>query len=1062
MAELLIESSSADTGIEKDKITDELVENLKKYHTLARVDNVNNTEEVIIYSTVKASLSDYMPILQNFGFIIDSEFSYIIEKNGLEIFGRKYFIILTECENLDRSRDNVKAVLEAVLRKETQNTRLNSLSVFANLNPKEIGILDAILTYEDQLLPEQSAVSIRKTLRKYPDISKLFVKYFYTKFDPEVKRRSASLKKLSVSIKDKILQVQDITDDKILNVFCDILDAMVRTNFFLHKNIFVKEAMSLKVDVKKLDIYLKGVQPNIETFVYHNEFVGTHLRRTKISRGGLRWSDRELDYRNEIKALMQAQRSKNSVIIPEGAKGGFFIKEKNVSKEKFVEIYSTFINSLLDVVDNYVSSKIVTDKKIIAYDDDDPYFVVAADKGTSAMSDTANSISISRDFWLGDAFASGGSNGFNHKDMGITAKGSIKSTERFFLELKTNFQKEEITVVGIGSPAGDVFGNGIQLSEKFVLVAAISSRYIFIDPTPNVKASYKERQRLFDNALGWEEYNTKLISKGGGVFKKSEKSITLTDEIKELLDIEEDVVNGVELSRAILTSKADLLFNGGVGTYVRGDEESDSQIGDKPNESVRVNASDLRVTAVCEGGNLGLTQKARVDFAKKGGKISADSIDNSAGVHTSDYEVNIKIILNSLVRKGVISEDSRLEVLHSLEDDVERIVLWTNYFQSLALSLDEIRSKKDLDQFKDTILVLEEHIDNFKSRQYEIPETKLESVLTKNKTLLRPLLGVLLSFSKIFVKTQILKDKKFLDSELASDFLFKYFPKSFDIVYSKEVASHPLKDDIIATNISNMIINSQGSTFIHDYKRLGYKKFMLKVKSFIVLDEIVSASDIRHEIFREDYTVPSKRQYELLIDLEDALNFLTSWMIDHGENSILIFERAHEYKVSMSKFIDSNHGKLEKVCENEHINKFYSMIEYVRMLTTMIQVKEDVKQDFVEIADLFLTTTQDLGILELNKYIKNLEANSDWDERLKNRMLKQTLATTSDIIDKVMHFKRSNESIEEAFKSFATINKERYKIYQYDYKMMKQSGNVNYINLNVVIGTLARIAQGTN
>ena len=1029
---------------------------------MARVDSVDNTEEVIIYSTVKASLSDYMPILQNFGFIIDSEFSYVIEKNGLEIFGRKYFIILTDCENLDRSRDNVKAVLEAVLRKETQNTRLNSLSVYANLNPKEIGVLDAILTYEDQLLPEQSAVSIRKSLRKHPGIAKLFVKYFYTKFDPKIKKRETPLKKLSESIKDKIQQVQDITDDKILNVFYDILNAMVRTNFFLHKDIFVKEAISLKIDVKQLDIYLKGVQPNIEIFVYHNEFVGTHLRRTKVSRGGLRWSDRELDYRNEIKSLMQAQRSKNSVIIPEGAKGGFYIKDNDVSKERFVEIYSIFINSLLDVVDNYVSSEVVTAENIVAYDDSDPYFVVAADKGTSAMSDTANNISISRDFWLGDAFASGGSNGFSHKDMGITAKGSVKSTERFFLELETNFQKDKITVIGIGSPAGDVFGNGIQLSEKFVLIAAISSRYIFIDPTPNIEKAFKERQRLFDDALGWEHYNKELISKGGGVFKKSEKSITLTAEIKKLLDIKKDVVNGVELSRSILTAQADLLFNGGVGTYVRGDEESDSQIGDKPNESVRVNASCVQAKAVCEGGNLGFTQKARVDFAKKGGKISADSIDNSAGVHTSDYEVNIKIILNSLVRKGVVSEESRLEVLHSLEDDVERIVLWTNYFQSLALSLDEIRSKKELDQFKDTILVLEENIDNFKSRQYEIPETKLESVLTKNKTILRPLLGVLLSFSKIFVKTQILKDKKFLESELASEFLFKYFPKSFDIVYSKEVAMHPLRDDIIATSISNMIINSQGSTFVRDFKRLGYKKFMLKIKSFIVLDEVISANDIRHEIFREDYNVPTKKQYELLIDLEDALNFLTYWMIDHGENSILIFERAHEYKVSMSKFIDNNHGKLEKVCNNEHINKFFSMIEYVRMLTTMVQVKEDVKQDFVEIADLFLTTTQELGILELNKYIKDLEANNEWDERLKNRMLKQTLAATSDIIDKVMHFKRSNESIEEAFKSFATINKERYKIYQYDYKMMKQSGNINYININVVIGTLARIAQGTN
>lgn len=1057
---VIIESSCADVSIEEEKITEGLVKALKETGIAARVENVDGKEEVVVYSTAKFSLSDYMPILQNFGFRLDSEFSYSLIKDDLEIYGRKYFLSCKKDRNINVSRDNVKAVLEAVLRKRTRNTKLNSLSVLANLNPEELGVLNAVLTYEDQLLPEQTTGSIQKTLIKYPAIAKYFAKYFFTKFNPKLKKRETTLNKISEKICKEIREVQDINDDKILNVFNDILQAIVRTNFFVKESLFYGEALAIKINVRDLSVHLKGVQPRIETFVYHNAFVGTHLRRTSVSRGGLRWSDRELDYREEIKSLMQAQRSKNSVIIPSGAKGGFFIKEADVTKERFVEVYSMFINALLDVVDNYEGEEIITPENMVVYDEKDPYFVVAADKGTSAMSDTANGISISRNFWLGDAFASGGSKGYSHKDMGITAKGSVKSTERFFIEQGINFYQDSIKVVGIGSPAGDVFGNGIQLSSKFALIAAISSRDIFIDPNPDIENAYEERQRLFDNGLGWSQHNKKLISKGGGVFKKSDKTITLTKEIKDLLEIKKDVINGEELSRAIITAKVDLLFNGGVGTYVRGNEESDSQIGDKPNESVRVNASDIKAYAVCEGGNLGFTQKARVDYAKKGGKISADSIDNSAGVHTSDYEVNLKIILNSLVKKGVISEENRLEVLHSLEDDVERIVLWTNYYQSLALSLDEIRSKNDLEKFERTISVLENGVENFKAKQYEIPEV-LKDGLAKNKAILRPHLAVLLSFSKIFLKSRILRDKEFLDCEQASNFLFKYFPKSFDTLYSDEVVSHPLKRDIIATMIANKIINAQGSSFVHDYDELGQENFMLKVQSFLVLNNIVSANDVRHELYREDYVTPAKKQYELALELEATIEFLVSWVQEHGKDEILIFDREHEYKVSTSKFIESSDIEVNKICKNDHVNKFFSRLEYIRMLTTIIQVKEDTKQDFLEVANLFLSTTKDLSILELNGYIKELECNNEWDERLKEKLLLDSLQIVSDVIDKIMHFKRSNENIEDAFKAFAEINKLRYNAYKKDYKVMKASGNINYVNLSVVVGTLAKIADGS-
>ena len=1058
MKNIKIKSIHQDIDKEQKQITETLIEEVKKYGFAVRVDNIDSQEEVAIYSLKKSTLSDYIPVLENFSFNIDTEFYYIFEHKSLSIYCRKYTINFDDSIDISNSRKNIKAVLEYVLGSQIPNTKLNSLSMLEGLSPLQIGILQTIQTYANQLLLDITNNAITKVLIKYSSIAKLFVEYFDIKFNPNIKDRLLS--KQIQTISNKITHVQDITEDKILNIFLDILVAATRTNFYIVDDLFVSNALSIKIDVTKLSIHLKGVQPRIETFVYNNAFIGTHMRRTKVSRGGIRWSDREIDYRNEIKSLMQAQRSKNSIIIPEGAKGGFYIKESNVSEKRFTEVYTIYINALLDLVDNYIDGEIIKNENVVSYDEDDPYFVVAADKGTSNMSDVANNISISRNYWLGDAFASGGSKGFNHKSMGITAKGSIKSVERFFIEKGFDFYDKKITVVGIGSPKGDVFGNGIQLSENFALVAAIGQRYIFIDPSPNIKKAYKERERLFKNVLNWNDFDESILSKGGGIFKKTDKSISVTPEMKELLDIEQDTINGIELTKAILMAKADLLFNGGVGTYVRGEDENDAQIGDKPNESTRINASDLRVFAVCEGGNLGFTQKARVEFSKKGGKISADSIDNSAGVHTSDYEVNIKIILNALVKKGKISEDERLEALHKLEADVENIVLQTNYKQSLSLLLDELRSKEDLDIFKKTTLVLEENVENFVAKQYEIPSLdKFYFSLTFNATIARPLLSVLLSFSKIFLKTRILSDKELLNSELANEFLLNYYPKSFSALYAEEILQHPLKDDIIATCIANEIINAQGSSFIADYKKLGKESFSLKIKSFIVLNNIISANNVRKELYSEDAKIGTSVQYRLFLELENTLLFLTKWIVKHGKDSILLFEREHEYKTATSIFIDSSNENTLPITQNEYLNKFFTMIEYICMLTTIIKVKEDVKQNFTEIANLFVSTTKELNILELNRYIQITEAHSVWDKRLKSGLIKETLEIISAIIDRVMHFKRTTETIHDAYLTFKDINKTKYDKFSYDYTLMEKSASINLVNLSVVINSLNNISK---
>ncbi|MGB5793540.1 NAD-glutamate dehydrogenase domain-containing protein, partial [Poseidonibacter sp.] len=519
------------------------------------------------------------------------------------------------------------------------------------------------IEYIDQAVLTINSATILTTLTTNSSLTCLFVKYFITKFDPKLSKREALLSKIELDIKEKIKQIPQIIDDKILNITLLFLKSLLRTNYFLNK-----ETISFKIDTKTFGKDLKGIQPNLENFIYHPDFYGVHLRMSKVSRGGLRWSDRNDDYRQEVKSLMITQEGKNSIIIPDGSKGGFVINKDDVSKEFFQEVYSLFINANLDLVDNMIDGKIVKNEHVVCYDDDDPYFVVAADKGTASMSDIANKIAIDRNYWLGDAFASGGSNGFGHKDLGITARGAIMSSKRFFIEEGIDIYKNEVSVVGIGSMSGDVFGNGMIESDKFKLVAAISQKDIFVDPTPDIKKAYLERKRLFESKDGkWVNYDQSLISKGGGIFKRSDKEIVLSPEIKKLIKTTKKVISGEELSKYLLTLDVDMLFNGGVGTYVKATDENNLDLGDKQNEAVRVDASDIKARIVCEGGNLGFTQKARIEYALSGGRINLDGIDNAAGVNTSDHEVNLKILLNSIQSQGILTQKQTQETLETLK-----------------------------------------------------------------------------------------------------------------------------------------------------------------------------------------------------------------------------------------------------------------------------------------------------------------------------------------------------------------------------------------------------------
>ncbi len=1018
--------SSEDLNISKTLIDSVIKDKIKTEIIISK-----ESSSIRIFSTSQLYLSQITPLLHDFSFNIIDEVTYNIEgKNGL-IYINRFNLDVENLKKLSDSKDNIQTIIsDALMQKNFSQCKLYSLVFFENLSTREITLLRAFIEYINQAVIAINHNNILSTLISHHKLSRYFIEYFTVKFNPKQKSRDEKLKTISDAIEQEIKKVPNITDDKILKLTYAALQSMLRTNYFLDR-----EAISFKIDTKQFSQNLKGLQPNLEIFVYHPEFSGLHLRMSRISRGGLRWSERHEDYRQEIKSLMITQEGKNSIIIPDGAKGGFVIhKEKSkITKEFFEEVYRTFIDNLLDLVDNMKDSKIIKNPEIIAYDGDDAYFVVAADKGTASMSDVANDVAIKRDFWLGDAFASGGSNGFGHKELGITAKGSLVSTKRFFIEDGINIDKESITVVGIGSMKGDVFGNGMLYSKTFKLLAAISHKEIFIDPTPDPLVSFKERERLFSAKDGsWSAYNRELISKGGGVFLRSQKSIELSDEIKGILKTTCKTLSGEELARELLCMKVDMLFNGGVGTYVKSSDESNLDLGDKQNEAVRVDASDLKARVVCEGGNLGFTLKARIEYALLGGKINLDGIDNAAGVNTSDHEVNLKILINSIVSKGLLSKDESKTLLASLTDQVVNTVLWSNYAQAIAISRDEALSKNHLSNFKSSIEVLESEIVAFNRRDFFIPKNEnLKAIITPENTIVRPILSFLISYSKIFLK-ELLLNSDFTKEPFALEYLFKYFPKSFISAYEHEIKTHPLRNEIIATVIADKLINLQGTTFISDYKKLGKTRFLVKIKSYLISNQLFGTNDIRHEIYRNDYNLDIKTQYKLLNEIEHTLNFSTKWMVKYLDSSQIDATHILDYKQPLFTLLKRINPKEphQYLDENEDFNYFFNHLEYLRFAVSTIIIKEETHHSYENVAELFYKVVDEFKILDIIISLDNILISNINDKKLKRQLLQFAEFIVVHFTQKILSFQRIDETPQLAFKNYITNKQEEFESIQ--------------------------------
>ncbi|BAK73916.1 NAD-glutamate dehydrogenase domain-containing protein [Arcobacter sp. L] len=1033
-------------------VEEELFQKVLKDKIVTKILDNKGLKYIKIFSKEQLFLSHITPLLHNIGFEIIDEVTYNVMNKKEMIYISRFNLFNPDLQKIEIAKNNIEDIITYTLQDSTvKHSKAFSLVYEENLNLKKINILRAFIEYIGQAVLTINTAAILNTLTLHHEITALFVEYFLNKFDPKIKSKEKLLEEIETKIKDKIKLVPQILDDRILNIMVSFLKALLRTNYFLDK-----ETLAFKIDTKTFAKDLKGLQPNIENFIYHRDFYGIHLRMTKVSRGGLRWSDRHDDYRQEIKSLMITQEGKNSIIIPDGAKGGFVINKDSseISKEYFTQIYSLFINANLDLVDNMIDGKIVKNPNVVCYDEDDAYFVVAADKGTAAMSDVANEIAKQRKFWLGDAFASGGSNGFGHKDLGITARGAMVSTNRFFIEEGIDIHKDEISVVGIGSMSGDVFGNGMMESENFKLVGAISQKEIFIDPNPNIELAYKERKRLFESRDGgWANYDLSLISKGGGVFKRSDKQIELTSEIQKLIKCTRKTISGEELCKKLLTLDVDLLFNGGVGTYVKASDENNLDLGDKQNEAVRVDACDLKAKIVCEGGNLGFTQKARIEYALNGGRINQDAIDNAGGVNTSDHEVNLKILLNIIKNQGILNEKQANETLHSLTEQVVQLVLKSNYDQACVISIDEQFSRKYPNDYIKSIEVLENNVEAFNRRDFYIPKNEnLSDIIDINGSIVRPVLGSLLSYSKIFIK-KIILDSTLVDEQFSLQYLFRYFPQSFVGAYEQQIANHPLKREIIATMMADIVINHQGITFLSDYAKLGNEKFLLKIKSYLVVKLLFGSKEIREKIYAQDTKMSVEQQYKLINKLEYILYASTKWMVKYLQKNQLDSVHILDHKAELFALLSEVHKqKVEILIQNDdEFNKFYSVIDYLRFAIAAIIIKENTPHSFKDVIVLFYSLIHEFNILEIIVELNRVKIINSTDMALRNQILQFIEYIVVHYTKKILEFQRVNEAPDIAFTNFITNEKDKfYKIRDHlDIFMTKENKDIKDIAITV-------------
>lgn len=893
----------------------EQIEHLSESHPLCmsfnKASERNTLSLKLFHAEQTIVLSDVLPILENMGLRIIGERPYCVKlREGKSVWINDFD--MTCITNRDINITKIRGAFQEAFTKiwfgDVENDGFNRLVLEANLTWQEIAMLRAYTKYLRQTGFTFSQQYIESALINNADITSALVKLFILCFDPmKQDGNEAVINETIAYIQQSLEQVASLDEDRILRRLLEVMRATLRTNYFQTTDHHQpKPYLSFKLNPEAISD-LPAPQPKFEIFVYSPRVEGVHLRGGKVSRGGLRWSDRREDYRLEVQGLMEAQQVKNTVIVPEGAKGGFIVKQTtpDMNRDDYlkegIQCYSMFICGLLDVTDNIKDGVVVPPENVVRYDEDDPYLVVAADKGTATFSDIANSIAQKYGFWLDDAFASGGSAGYDHKKMGITSRGVWVSVKRHFREIGINPDTDDFTVVGIGDMSGDVFGNGMLLSPHIKLVGAFNHMHIFIDPDPDAAKSYEERKRLFNLSRStWLDYNPALISQGGGVFNRSLKSIKLTPEMQRLLNTDKEALVPNELIRAMLKSPVDLIWNGGIGTFVKSSEETHADVGDRSSENIRVNGDELNAKVIAEGGNLGMTQLARIEYSLNGGIVNTDFIDNSAGVDCSDHEVNIKILLNRLIADGLMTFEERNKLLENMTDEVAALVLLDNYDQTQILSLETSVSQQTMDLFRHYISELEKQ-DRIDRELKHLPDdTMLLERKTNNKPLTRPEIAMLLAYSKMYLK------KDLLETDLPDDlhfnkYLLKAFPKALGENYYPQMKEHSLRREIIATQLCKMITDHMGINFIERLQRETGASMAFAIRGFSIAAHIFKLEKLFKEISSLDNVVSPIIQHRMMLQVYYLIRRTSRWFLRNRKPNIHIEHSIHDFEDSVYK-----------------------------------------------------------------------------------------------------------------------------------------------------------------
>ena len=865
-------------------------------------------------------LSDILPVLDNFGLVVIDQFPTAVhlpngEDRTINTF-RISGVVGMDCD-LPSRRTRLRNAINAVVSGAMSNEPLNRLLLRADISWPQVVLVQAYVAYMRQIGLPYGQATVQEALLVNANVVRSLTEMFRAKFDPDLEgcdpvvveeRRLQSIERTRRAVLLQLDAVDDLTSDQVLRTLYNLIDATLRTNFYA-RNLDADHHLVLKFD-PQLVTRMPEPRPYREIYVYHPEVAGLHLRGGPVARGGIRWSDRLLDFRTEVLGLMATQNLKNVLIVPRGAKGAFILRnppaDMQARRQHADNMYKIFIGGLLDVTDNLVNNEPVTPKGVLAYDGHDHYLVVAADKGTAHLSDTANALAESRGFWLADGFASGGSHGYDHKKEAITSRGAWACVRRHFHEMSIDPERDPIRTVGVGDMSGDVFGNGMLRSKSLLLIAAFDHRHIFLDPKPEAQKSYAARKLLFDTPRSsWESYPKEAISMGGGVYPRSAKNIDLSPQVREALAITEDHLCGPDLVRAILKAPVDLLWNGGIGTYIKAVSESHLDVGDPATDSVRVDAPEVRARVIGEGGNLGITALGRVELASHGVRLNADAVDNSAGVDMSDHEVNLKILFQGAAARGEMAPGERDGLLEGLREAVGEHCVQNNWLQSRMLSLDEIRSKKDGARFQRAIAFLAERTP-FRRRDANLPGERIAKMrATKGDGLYRPELAVLTAYAKLDLRQELSRAAEAFPLESLKEHLLSYFASSLRPRFLEDIEKHPLGLSIARMMLTNAIVGDAGASWVSETALMTGRGTADILHAYFAASALLDARVLKNDVDALEASLPAALEYRLRLRIEDAVEEVCNWLLRReAPVSISFYRTFAESQVAMASLLN--------------------------------------------------------------------------------------------------------------------------------------------------------------